>query len=258
MDEVLVRRLVGLLTLVVVAFLLSWLLPRPGLQRLQAEGERVVTMDLTRPDSQPEEVLASDADAEAALEASAITESPASVSQPAATAAPEAEDAERAEADADADAAASLQAASPAAQSPETVVAARPGPKPAAPKPPEPKPVVAPAARQEPKPEARPPPRSEVASVSKAAPAPTPAAPATKSGRSVSVQAGAYSFLDKAEAVRSKAQAAGVACVISPADTAKGTLYRVRCGPYAGAAKATDAVHALKAQGIVAAVVPGG
>ena len=55
MDEVVVRRVVGVVTLAIVAFLLSWLLPRPGLDRLRGGEERVVTMDLTRPDSRPEE-----------------------------------------------------------------------------------------------------------------------------------------------------------------------------------------------------------
>lgn len=255
MDEVLVRRLVGLLTLVVVAFLLSWLLPRPGLQRLQAEGERVVTMDLTQPDSQPEEVLAGEP--AAVVEPVAPPPAPAESAAPIWQNAPAETEARDAEGLARAERPAATPAPAPVAAAPKPVPPpaehAKPVPKPepeAKPKT-EPKPAVATATK---------PAAQEAASSSPAPTSTTPAKPAVtpKSGGAVNVQAGAYSFLDKAEGVRDRAQAAGVACVISPAETAKGTLYRVRCGPFAGKDRATAAVQTLKAKGIAAQIVSGG
>jgi DedD protein len=71
------------------------------------------------------------------------------------------------------------------------------------------------------------------------------------------VQAGAYSHLDKAEGVRTKAAAQGQRCVISPAETSKGTLYRLRCGPYADRTQAQAAIKSLTAAGIAAQIVAG-
>lgn len=261
-DEVLTRRIVGLVTLILAAFLLSWLLPRPGLHRLQGEGERVVTMDLTRPDSQPEEVLPVDPEQAAATEPATPPLPPAeSVTRDEAV---QADDPE-------------LPETAPATERPaENEVAALPAPpkpivppKPAAmekpgeivpPKPavkPEPKPVPPPKPEIIKKPEPKPAP---VAAPAEAAPAqlPKPAVNGPKAGTAVAVQAGAYSFLEKAEGVRSRAQSAGVSCVISPAETAKGTLYRLRCGPFADKTKADVAVQKLKSSGIAAQVVSGG
>ncbi|MGH8517411.1 MAG: SPOR domain-containing protein [Panacagrimonas sp.] len=115
-----------------------------------------------------------------------------------------------------------------------------------APKPPPPKPIE--AKPVEPKPAVPTPPKPPAAS-----------APASPSGSGqVMVQAGAFSFLDKAEAVRERAGAQGQRCVVSPAETPKGTLYRLRCGPYADRAQAQAAANKLSAAGIAAQVVGGG
>lgn len=229
MDEVLVRRLIGLLTLLVAAFLLSWLLPRPGLHRLQGEGERVVTMDLTRPDSLPEEILAPEAEAErpAPLPTPAVA--------PSAPPAPATQDSESEETPV------AANSPQPAAQI-ETEIA----PVPAEPLAPPSEPAIKPPPKPAPVVTAKPEPK----------PAPIAAEPRAPSG-AMRVQAGAYSHLDKAEAVRGRAQGVGVSCVISPADTAKGTVYRVRCGPFANAEKAAAAVQALQSSGIQAQVVSG-
>lgn len=228
MDEVVLRRVVGVLTLAIAAFLLSWLLPRPGLDRLRGEGERVVTVDLTRPDAVPQELP------------------PPSEEPPAPEPAPP-PPAPKQEI---------VAAATPPSPPPPPPEPARPvePPKPPAPakpieasKPVEPKPV-------EPKPT---PPKPTPAKPAEPKPvAPAPSAPAA-SGQ-VMVQAGAFLRLDNAEGVRGRAAAQGQRCVISPVETPKGTLYRPRCGPYADRAAAQAAVKALAAAGIDAHVSGGG
>jgi DedD protein len=230
MDEVVLRRVVGVITLAIAAFLLSWLLPRPGLDRLRGEGERVVTVDLTRPDSRPQEILPPSPEEAAAVEpqpAQTAQPIPAPVPEPAATETPEpakpAEPARRAEAPKPA------AAAKPAETKSAESKPAEPA-KPAPSKPAEPKPAK-PAAQ-----------------------APAVASSGGGAGQ-VMVQAGAYSSLDRAEAVRERAGAKGQHCVISPAETSKGTLYRLRCGPYADRTAAQAAARTLTAAGIAAQVV---
>lgn len=228
MDEVVLRRVVGVITLAIAAFLLSWLLPRPGLDRLRGEGERVVTVDLTRPDAVPQEIPPpSDAPP------------PRPPPEPAPTAAAQIE-------------AAVAPPPREPADEPQPVEAPRPVDAPKvveAPKPVEKKPKPAPAPKPvEPAPvESKP-----VESKPEEAPAPSSGGSGT-----VLIQAGAYSHLDKAEQVRAKAGAQGQRCTISPAETAKGTLYRVRCGPYADRAQAQVAIKTLGAAGITAQLVGG-
>lgn len=227
-DEVLKRRLVGLFTLAVAAFLLSWLLPRPGLERLRAHGERVVTIDLTRPDSLPEERAA------AAAESAAVESRLAGQVESGLAESPDAQTPATAE---EAPASAAASAPEPAPTAVESESAPKPEPQP------DPKPEPRPAPKPEPKPEPK--------------TAPKPAPPAVAGGK-VQVQAGAYSHLDKAEGVRAKAATQGVSCAIAPAETAKGTLYRVRCGPYADRAAADGVIRRLGGVGIAAQVVSGG
>lgn len=218
MDEVVLRRVVGVLTLALAAFLLSWLLPRPGLDRLRGEGERVVTVDLTRPDATPQE-------APGPAEVARATSTPAPESAPP-TVAPVAP------------APASPPEPAQTAQTAQIPMPPAP-PKPVDPKPVEPKPV-------EPKP-------------SKPTPAAAAATAPSGSGTGeVMVQAGAFSHLDKAEGVRTRAAAQGERCMVSPAETPKGTLYRLRCGPYPDRAQAQAAVKTLTAAGIAAQIVGGG
>lgn len=236
MDEVVLRRVVGVITLAIAAFLLSWLLPRPGLDRLRGEGERVVTVDLTRPDAVPQEIPPPS-------EAPSTRPSPPRAPDAAPT--PEAE----------------IEAAVAPSPIPEPVQAPKPveTPKPVkAQKPVEvqkvveaPKPVEKPAAAPKPA-EPKPVETKPVETKPKASTAPSSGGSGT-----VLIQAGAYSHLDKAEQVRAKAGAQGQHCTISPAETAKGTLYRVRCGPYADRVQAQAAIKALGAAGITAQLVGG-
>jgi cell division septation protein DedD len=72
------------------------------------------------------------------------------------------------------------------------------------------------------------------------------------------VQAGAYAQIDRAQGVIASAKARGVSCLISPAETSKGTLYRVRCGGYADQTQAAAAVARLSAAQIPSKVVAPG
>lgn len=229
MDEVVLRRVVGVITLAIAAFLLSWLLPRPGLDRLRGEGERVVTVDLTRPDAVPQEIPPpSEAPSTRPPPPRALDAAPTPEAEiEAAVAPPPVPE--------------PVQAPKPV-ETPKPVEAPKPVEKPAAaPKPAEPKPV-----------ETKPVETKPVETKPKASTAPSSGGSGT-----VLIQAGAYSHLDKAEQVRAKAGAQGQHCTISPAETAKGTLYRVRCGPYADRVQAQAAIKALGAAGITAQLVGG-
>lgn len=230
MDEDLKRRIVGVVTLILLALLLTWWLPTPGLHKLQDRDERRVTIDLTDPEPRPQEWTV-------------VSQRPVAPG-PAAEPEPEAP-------------------AIDATPLPEPVPATpAPAPKPVAPAEapkPAPKPTPAPAPKPQPKPEPRPEPpkpapKPEPAPLPKPAPAP---APAPAAGGKVQVQAGAFSHLDKAQGVIDQARGVGVSCRIAPTDTAKGTLYRVRCGPYADPAAAQAAIAKLGARGISAAIVRG-
>lgn len=225
MDEVVLRRVVGVITLAIAAFLLSWLLPRPGLDRLRGEGERVVTVDLTRPDAVPQEIPPPTED----------EPPPPPVREPT-----------------------EAELAAATAPPPEPV-ASEPQPEPAPPpKPVDPPKPAEPPRPVEPKPAASAPAETKPAAPKPAEPRPTPApAPSASGGGQVMIQAGAYSHLDKAEQVRTKAGAQGQRCAISPAETAKGTLYRVRCGPFADRTQAQAAIQTLGAAGITAQIVGG-
>lgn len=284
MDDVLKRRLVGVCTLALGAFLLSWLLPRPGLERLQGTRERVVTIDLTRPDAPVQERRAGEpAPPAAAVEPVDAGAAPGVASQMRSVAPtdegprlgtdpplppPELSPAPEFAPDAGSDAV--RPSAPPAASKPAAPSAPRPDtkpvptPEPKAERKPDPKPAVTsanPSATAADTPARKPAPDKPAAKpAAKPVPSTAPNTPAVKpaTGGKVLVQAGAYSHLDKAESVRARAAGGGVSCVISPADTAKGTLYRLRCGPYADRAAADRAIGALKAAGIAAQVVSGG
>lgn len=224
MNEVLLRRLIGILVLLLTALALSFVLPRPGLVEPADDGTRLVTVDLSEPDSEPVEVPQP-----GLLEA---TESPALGREPedALQATPSGEemaapgDPEPVQAEALESEAVAIEAI-PAGPpiTPESPVAAPETP---------PKPAPAPA----PKPAA---PTKPVEAVKPAKSASPPAVAGTTppaSGASTwYVQVGAYGSLENAEDVRGQMSALGVSSLISPADTAGGPLYRVRSGPYARA-----------------------
>lgn len=260
MEKTLSRVLTGLLTLTIVAFALSWFLPESESPEAPAESERLVTMDLTQPDSQPQESSTpDDENAPPADSMDAVIERP-DVLRP--SVAPEADSS----ADKPTDAANSELA--PSTVVPPVTDSAKAGADsslaapPAAPgtplksaKPAEP--AAKPAQKAAPKSQSAPKAKAAI----KPKPDPRPAAKAAaKPGAAASfeVQAGAYSHLDKAESVRRQAQALGVTCAIAPTEAATGTLYRLRCGPYASRAQADAAAKKLSARKIPIQVVGGG
>lgn len=260
MDEVLVKRLVGVIAFLLAALLLTSILPAPGQHASTSENERVVTMDLTQPDSVPVEqipdgvgepagpVTTTQGPAESAATGVAppgpaattvageprapvaITELPEPVGPPssATSSAP------------------SATQAQPFAPLPTPVPAQTPVQPRAATS-------VAPAAKSSPRP------APVTRAPAKPASATASAKPPAKTGSGKwQVQAGAYAQLDRAERVRATANAAGVRCLLSPADTAKGTLYRVRCGPFDSRGAADAALKALVRSGIKGQIVDAG
>lgn len=243
MDEVFTRRVVGIVVLALAAFLLSWLLPRPGLRGLQEPGQRLITVDLTRPDSVPVEQLEPDPPAAPAPPAMADPP-PVPVRSPPSTAVA---------ASGDAPAPAPLTPAPAPALKPVEIKPAVPAPvpaatpvKPVAPEPVAPKPAA-------PKPVA-PKPAAPKTVVDPAA----GAAGAAGAGGSWLVQAGAFSLIGGAQNVVANATLLGLDCVVSPGETPRGTLYRVRCGPYPTRAQADNAVARLNGASLKAQVVKAG
>lgn len=226
MDETLLKRLVGVVALILAAMLLTSILPKPGPAGLDGTIERIVTMDLSRPDSLPVEVEQGAASAPLPMETEIPPPTPL-VAEP--------ENSTPATTDpADSTIESAPQAAPPpAVVTPDSAPAASPANKPA----------EAPSAQ---------------AVVAPPQEAPKPAAAPTSADGKWQVQAGAYAQLDRAESVRAKAASVRVSCVISPADTAQGTLYRVRCGPYATRDQGQTAVQLLAGTGIKAQVVGAG
>jgi DedD protein len=228
MDELLLKRIVGIVVLLLCALLLSWLLPRPGLVGPSEDGTRLMTVDLRNPDSQAVEVPepgvlaetespargAEPIDTEAALAGGPPDPEIAAAPEEAESSAPTVESEPTPSAVPKPPVSAAPKASIPAESVKPAPPKAAPAPKPAA------KPPVA-ASKPEPKP------KPEVAA---SAPKPTP--PPAATGGSWYVQVGAYAQLERAEEVRGRIKAAGVSSMVAPTETAKGTLYRVRCGPY--------------------------
>ena len=226
MDETLLKRLVGVVALILAAMLLTSILPKPGPEGLDGGAERVVTMDLTRADSAPVEVEPEAAPAPVSAMETEIPPPTAAASTPSEPVSPSP----------------GLESAG----SPIAAIEAEPAPSPA--------PAIESAPAAEPGTRASEPPPAPQQVTPPIETAKPVAAPPSTNGK-WQVQAGAYSQLDRAESVRSKAAAVQVPCVISPADAGSGTFYRVRCGPYATREQGAAAVDLLDKSGIKAQVV---
>lgn len=269
MDEKLKRRLAGAAVLLLIAFIVVSLLPTPQEAARQVDGE-VVTIAL-RDDviNEPGETPRDAAAAPEALPESAPSEIP-----QAASGRDQAGDIDAASGDddgaGDAPAAPPVkpQDAAPAVTPPK-IEPAKPAPaKPLPPVAEVPKPAAKPeaAAKPEPaKPQAPPPTVEAAPAPAKPAEAPQPAdtpkpaapavaapPPASKppaGGGSWYVQIGGFADIANARQAQDKAKAAGQGSILAPIDTAKGTLYRVRAGPYASREAAQAAQGALAGKG---------
>lgn len=214
MDEALKRRLIGAGLLLIAAFVLVSMLPEPRLRTAPEEDLRVVTIDLNAPEvpaGEPIELSSPEAAAPAAPVAEATTESAARASEEGAP--PEIEQ----------EAPEAASAAAPV--KPSATEQARPAPPPAV--------ATKPAPSAETKP----------AQVAAAKP------PAAKGGPSWWIQIGSYSDITNARQVETRLRELQQPAVVAPIDTAKGTLYRVRGGPYASESQAKSAHEAIVRSG---------
>lgn len=90
------------------------------------------------------------------------------------------------------------------------------------------------------------------------APAPAPPvlkAPAAPTGGNWFVQLGGYADIDNARQVQKQVQGRNLGCIIAPVDTNKGTIYRVRAGPFKDREQAQAAQTRLSAAGYAAAAL---
>lgn len=121
-------------------------------------------------------------------------------------------------------------------------------PKPESKPKPEPKPAVAAAVKPVPaKPAAQPPVAQHPAAEKQIEDRHTSSAPV--GGQKWFVQVGGFADIDNARKVQAKLQAISQPNVLAPVGTAKGTIYRVRAGPYASQASAQQAFDKITAQG---------
>lgn len=252
MDEVLKRRIAGALVLLALSFILVSLLPAPGLPTPE-DGLQIVTVDLdgkavARPAVPDAPALVAPGSAGLAPEASPPAAAsipappPAAAGAAAAIAVTEdeglgaevADPAQSARAAPAAEAAARPQATSEPAPSPAAPAAK--APPPAAQKPVVPvKPAVAPEAAAT----TRPVPPSAVR------PAPVAAGGDAVAAGAWYVQVGGFADIANAHHTQAQLKAQGYGAIISPAETARGTLYRVRAGPFAARDAAQSAQQRL-------------
>lgn len=76
-----------------------------------------------------------------------------------------------------------------------------------------------------------------------------PANPPAVTGQKWFVQVGGFADIDNARKVQATLQGMSQPTVLAPIDTAKGTIYRVRAGPYASEATAQQAFGKISAHG---------
>ncbi len=82
-----------------------------------------------------------------------------------------------------------------------------------------------------------------------AAPAPAPATPAPTAAGRWYVQVGGFADIRNAHQAQDRVRAAGQASIIAPMESAQGTLYRVRAGPFPSREAALAAQAALAGSG---------
>ncbi len=227
MNEKLKRRLIGAAVILFAAVLIASVLPEPRLQPGPDEDVRVVTIP---------------------LQESAIATAPAQMGSSMAFAEDDGGVGFPGDDDAPPEIAGdSLPAATPTPIPATPRPTAAPTPKPTAA--PTPKPTVTPVATPKPTPSQTPTAAPTPAPTPKPTVVPTPAptvvpTPATApaaAGQRWWVQIGSYADIVNAREAESRLRAMGQAVVVAPIESASGTLYRVRSGPYANEAEAQAA-----------------
>lgn len=269
MNEVLIRRLIGALTLLLVALGIGFLLPSPEPPRPE-DGLKRVTIDLQSAEivetlpAAPDTALPPVIAAPEALPESAVLVEAAGDAEPMEAPDPEPKEVPAAK-EAPATPPAVAAAETPAQRSqpkappvqlkatetlklppPATSAAA---PKPATPPPaaqPSQKPAVPPVVAAVPAPAApaaakAPDKPAAVAAKPAVTPEPPKPAAAPRAGGRWYVQVGSFSDIANARDAEGKLRSAGLPTVLSPIETSKGTLYRVRVAPLPGEAQAAAA-----------------
>jgi DedD protein len=268
MDEAMKRRLVGVLVIVVVVFVISLLLPHPGTVQTDENNQRV-TLDLTGKEpeplhspmtpvppviaaapankEEPKPVATPDHDTAAPqpeeLSTSGSNLPPESMTDDEPTSNPQASTAKPK------DEAAAAKPEKPAPAKPESASGTQAEAKPKVKLEDSLKQKTAKAAST--KPAEKTPPKTVAA-----APAdkPKPAALAVAKTRWF-VQVGAFNDIAKARQVIDKLGPKGLKAIISPLDSAKGTLYRVRIGPLTSREQAKQAQDKAAALGFAGSSV---
>jgi DedD protein len=273
MNEVLIRRLIGALTLLLVALGIGFLLPSPEPPRPE-DGLKRVTIDLQSAEivetlpAAPDTALPPVIAAPEALPESAVLVEAAGDAEPM-----EAPGSEPKEVPAAKEAPARTPATPPAVAAAETPVqrsqpkappvqlkatetlklpppaTSAAAPKPATPPPtaqPSQKPAVPPAVAAVPAPAApaaakAPDKPAAVAAKPAVTPEPPKPAAAPTAGGRWYVQVGSFSDIANARDAEGKLRSVGLPTVLSPIETSKGTLYRVRVAPLPGEAQAAAA-----------------
>jgi len=249
MDEALKRRLIGALILIIAVFIISLLLPRPGVVHTDENNQRV-TLDLTG--NTPEPVAAAPTPVPPVIAATPTpVDSGAGNNADNANTAPEIEEPPL---PAPTPTAPVVTQSAPVVEPAKPVVAVKPAPAPTPEKtevavvesprelkleeslktkPTPEKPKAKPVEKAPPKVVAKP--AEPVTPKVVPKPAPTVVAkPATATPAKSRwyVQLGAFNDIDKAHQLLDKLKAKGLKGIISPLDSAKGTLYRARLGAY--------------------------
>lgn len=271
MDEKLKRRMAGAGVLLIPAFVLVSLLPTPS-EVAMPEGVEVVTIPLYEapivteaPPSAvavPPSLVApsvADGDGTATQDVEGSGDEDASAEMPIDTP-------QETPIDAVAEAAPADRALAPTAAAPEPAPEPAPGNRPAVAA----KPVAPAPARPAAAVPARPAPTApEVAQPEAKKPAvmapevikpPPMAAPAAEPARSASsgkvyVQVGGFASIANARQAQERLKALGQASLLSPVETAQGTLYRVRIGPFASREAAQPVLARAAANGFAGATM---
>lgn len=230
MDELLKKRLVGAAVLLFAALLLTFLLPKPGEELPLEPGWKRVILRPGEPlqVTPPPQVAAGTG-----------PEAPVPVAEPEPAPVPATETAVS-----ETEPEPALAALPESDPPPATVPDAEPEPKS------EPKPEAKPASKPELKPKTQVDGKPETKLDSKPEPKPSP--PAAEGSRWF-VQLGSFSDIANARQLLKKFEPMGFKGVIAPIESAKGTLYRVRLGPFKDRAGGESALARTAEQGVAEA-----
>ncbi|NKF24291.1 SPOR domain-containing protein [Solimonas marina] len=247
MNDKMKRRLAGAAVLLALVFIVVSLLPTPNDTR--QKGGDVVTIPLNAVQSDAPPVVASAAEQGAPQTLAAPGEPAADADDGTDPGLQSVGSGGDDDGPGDESPAASTPTPQPLKQAP----APKAEPAPPAPKPvskPEPQPELAvkpaPPPKPAPEPKPKPAPKPDVKAPPKSTPPPAPSTAASSTSAPWYVQVGGFADIDNARRVQAKLKALGQPNIIAPVGTSKGTIYRVRGGPYASESQAQAALAKIK------------